>query len=90
MFCKERERFYQELRKVRYLRIIPSQANYFLCEVISEYSSKEITTLLFEQYNILIKDCSCKIGLTDKSFIRIAIKDRESNNSLLKALRKLE
>ena len=42
MFCKERERFYQELRKVRYLRIIPSQANYFLCEVISEYSSKEI------------------------------------------------
>ena len=90
MFCKERERFYQELRKVRYLRIIPSQANYFLCEVISEYSSKEITTLLFEQYNILIKNCSCKIGLTDKSFIRIAIKDRESNNSLLKALRKLE
>lgn len=34
-FIAERETFYTELQSIPYLRVIPSQANYFLCEVIA-------------------------------------------------------
>lgn len=33
-FIAERERFYMELQKIPFLRVIPSQANYFLCEIM--------------------------------------------------------
>ena len=42
LFIRERDRFYVDLQQIGYLRVIPSQANYFLCEVISKYSSKVI------------------------------------------------
>ena len=48
LFIRERDRFYVDLQQIGYLRIIPSQANYFLCEVISKYSSKELTEITFE------------------------------------------
>ena len=60
LFIRERDRFYVDLQQIGYLRVIPSQANYFLCEVISKYSSKELTELLLNEYNILIKDCGTK------------------------------
>ncbi len=32
----ERQRFFEVLQQVDFLRVIPSQANYFLCEVTSQ------------------------------------------------------
>ncbi|QJR54650.1 aminotransferase class I/II-fold pyridoxal phosphate-dependent enzyme [Phocaeicola dorei] len=40
-FIAERETFYTELQSIPYLRVIPSQANYFLCEVIAKYKGGE-------------------------------------------------
>lgn len=45
-FIAERETFYTELQSIPYLRVIPSQANYFLCEVIAKYTSSELTQKL--------------------------------------------
>ncbi len=47
-FIAERETFYTELQSIPYLRVIPSQANYFLCEVIAKYTSSELTQKLIE------------------------------------------
>src|SRR5690606_16739744 len=59
-FIAERNRFFEDLQTIPYLRVIPSQANFFLCEVTSKYSSFELARLLLDCHNIIIKDCSSK------------------------------
>lgn len=85
-FIAERERFWGLLQQIPYLRVIPSQANYFLCEIISDYSAGELTRLLLERYNILIKDCSAKAAFNSRNYIRIAVRGEKDNNRLIDAL----
>lgn len=90
-FREEREIFKKELDEIKFLRVIPSQANYFLCEVISKFTSYELTLKLISQYDILIKDCSSKKGFPkDHQYIRIAIRDRKDNSIIYNALRSLD
>ena len=88
-FCTERGRFYNELSSIPYLRVIPSQANYFLCEVTAKYTATELTGNLLSAYNILIKDCSTKKGFNRKNYIRIAIRSIEDNCKLISVLKQL-
>ncbi len=88
-FIEERDIFFDELKTVSYLRVIPSQANYFLCEVTDKYTATELTQLLLKQYNILIKDCGTKSAFAGKQYIRIAIRDRADNAYFVKALKEL-
>lgn len=88
-FLNERIRFERELKKIPFLRVIPSQANYFLCEVIKKYTSCELTEILLNRYDILIKDCNNKTALKDKNYIRIAIRNSEDNDLLVNALKSL-
>ncbi len=81
---EERNRFFKELSEIHYLRVIPSNSNYFLCEILTEITATELASyLLSEKY--YIKDCSKKLGLSDK-YIRIAIRNKEDNDLLLHAL----
>ena len=86
-FITERKRFLSELQQIDFLRVIPSQANYFLCEIVKKYTSKELTRLLLKHYNILIKDCSTKSAFNSSNYIRIAIRDTNDNNTLINALK---
>lgn len=87
-FREERGIFEKELREIPFLRVIPSQANYFLCEVTGRYSSHELTLKLITDNNILIKDCSSKKGFPDdKQFVRIAIRGRKDNQTLINSLK---
>ena len=89
-FRNERERFYQELKSIPFLRVIPSQANYFLCEIIDRFSSHELTLKLLADFNILIKDCSLKKGFPqNRQFVRIAIRNRQDNSKLYTTLQTL-
>lgn len=90
LFIAERERFFLELQKIPFLRIVPSSANYFLCEVKLPYDSVKLTNMLISEDDILIKDCSTKQGFNQKSYVRIAIRDRADNNKLLECLVKLK
>ena len=85
-FVVERERFWGLLQQIPYLRVISSQANYFLCEIISDYSAGELTRLLLERHNILIKDCSAKLAFNGGNYIRIAVRSEKDNNRLIDAL----
>ena len=89
-FITERKRFLSELQQIDFLRVIPSQANYFLCEIVKKYTSKELTRLLLKHYNILIKDCSTKSAFNSSNYIRIAIRDTNDNNALVNALKELQ
>ena len=85
-FIAERNRFAERLSSIPYLRVIPSQANYFLCQVTDRYTSRQLTEKLLNEHNILIKDCDSKTGLEGKNFVRIAIRDEKDNNRLVDAL----
>ena len=87
-FREERRRFMEELDEIPFLRVIPSQANYFLCEVTDRFTSRELAVLLLKQ-NILIKDCSRKDGFNGRNYIRLAVRDREDNHYLVEVLKKL-
>lgn len=86
-FVEERARFVERLSEVPYLRVIPSQANFLMCEVdAGRFSSHALTETLLNKFNILIKDCDSKNGLKGKNMIRIAIRDQKDNDALVQAL----
>jgi histidinol-phosphate/aromatic aminotransferase/cobyric acid decarboxylase-like protein len=87
-FREERKLFYDELQEVPYLHVIPSQANYFLCEVIGgNLSARELAVQLLSDYDILIKDCSSKAAFNNRNYIRLAVRDRKDNHRLVEALK---
>lgn len=85
-FIQERNRFFAALQAIPFLRVIPSQANYFLCEVKAPYTSAELTRCLLRK-NILIKDCSTKKVFGGKNYIRIAVRNKSDNDKLIEALK---
>ena len=87
-FRSERDIFFRELSEVDFIRVIPSQANYFLCEITGRFTAKQLTRELLSSFNILIKDCSSKKGFENSGeYVRIAIRDRKDNSALVTALR---
>ena len=90
LFKEERILFKQGLESIPYLRVVPSEANYFLCEVTSKFTSRELAIRLMKDYNILIKDCSTKKAFNRRNYIRLAIRDRKDNQLLVDALKTLE
>jgi len=87
-FVDERNRFEASLRTIPFLRVMPSQANYFLCEVLPPYTASEIVINMLKQHNILTRDCSGKPGLNpDKQYMRIAVRNTEDNTRLVEGLK---
>lgn len=88
LFRAERERFFVALNSVKNIQVFSSQANYFMCELFG-VSSKDLTDILLEKYDILIKDLSAKFEskLDNRQFIRIAIKNERDNDRLISALK---
>lgn len=88
MLKEVREEFLEKLSGVKNLRVIPTQANFVMCEVLDIWSATQLSENLLSDYNILIKDLSMKKGISGQ-YIRIAIKRKEENYTLVCALHKL-
>lgn len=76
--------FVQELSKIPYLRVIPSQANYIMCEVLNGFTSRDLAEKLLQK-DILIKDLSTKVT-NGKQYIRLAVRNEEDNRRLVEEL----
>lgn len=85
-FQAERARFRRRLSAVPWLRVLPSEANYFLCEVLPPHTSASLTSRLLSAHNILIKDCDTKHGLEGRNMVRIAVRDTADNDRLTDVL----
>lgn len=85
-FRAERNRFVCALADISYLRVIPSEANYVLCEVLAPHTPRELAIRLLKDHNILIKDCSVKCHAP---YIRLAVRDTKDNDQLIQALKTL-
>lgn len=87
-FCEVREKFYEDLKQIDFLRVIPSQANYFLCEVTSKYTSAELCELLIEK-DIIISNCGKKKHMNGRNLVRLAVRDEADNARLVEVLKSL-
>lgn len=89
-FIQERANFESQLRTISFLRVIPSQANYFLVEVLPPFTANTLVLRMLKEHNILMRDCSGKGGFNGKQYMRIAVRDHHDNRKLIEALRHLE
>lgn len=89
-FIEERNLFEQQLRQISFLRIIPSEANYFLAEVLPPYTASGLVLKMLKEFNILMRDCSGKQGFDGKQYMRIAVRDHNDNTRLIESLKQLE
>ena len=90
-FVAERADFERQLKTIPYLRVMPTQANYFLCEVLPPYTATEIVVYTLRNHNILTRDCSQKPGLDpNKQYMRIAVRNHEDNTRLVEAFKQFK
>jgi len=85
-FRKERICYVNELVKIPGLRVIPSQANYVMAEVVTGMTASDLNSRLLVKHNILIKNLVAKIHQDGRQYIRLAIRTKEENNRLIEAL----
>lgn len=88
-FIAERDRFYTLLNKISWLHVIPSQANYFCVKITDKYTSHELTLILLSKYDIMVKDCDTKTGLKGLNYIRVSVRNKADNDTILAALKEL-
>jgi len=88
-FIEERNDFESKLREISFLRVIPSQANYFLVEVLPPFTANGLVLKMLKEFNILMRDCSGKGGFDGKQYMRIAVRDHKDNTKLVESLNKL-
>ena len=81
----DRRQLVKELDSVPYLRPIPSQANYVMCEVTEGRTSREIACELLK-HDIFIKDLTSKLH-NGRQYVRIAVRNAEDNCRLIAALK---
>lgn len=89
-FVEERNDFERNLRSVKFLRVMPSQANYFLVEILPPYKATNIVMQLLKRFNILTRDCSTKQGFDGKQYMRIAVRSHSDNARLVEAFHAIE
>lgn len=87
-FIEERDRFFMLLQDIPYLHVMPSQANYFLCEVTDRFTSKELTQILLD-HDVFISNCGRKKKMSDRNLIRLAVRSRSDNDRLISILKSI-
>ena len=85
-FKTERKEFIDALNQIPNLRILPTQANYVMAEIIAQkITSTKLTEMLLSEYGILIKDLKGKRGVSG-DYVRIAVKSEQENKMLVDVL----
>ncbi len=83
----ERELMIKNLNSLGWMKIYPSGVNYLLIKLSSGMTAEGLQKELLP-YRIMIRDGS-NFPFLDETFVRLAVKDRESNIHLIESLRKI-
>jgi histidinol-phosphate/aromatic aminotransferase/cobyric acid decarboxylase-like protein/GTP:adenosylcobinamide-phosphate guanylyltransferase len=84
---QDRRDFYEALKSIPYLKLYPPQANYIFARMENNHDSTGLRDEIFRRHRILFKDCANKSGLGEKNYIRIAVRKKDENRLLIKALK---
>ncbi|MFH1625154.1 MAG: threonine-phosphate decarboxylase CobD [Pseudomonadota bacterium] len=85
---QERDYLFSELQRLDGIEPYPSEANFIFCRLTHERMDSTLLTDELGRQGILIRDCSTFRGL-DRKFIRLAVRRREENVTLISALGKI-
>lgn len=86
-FYAVRDDYYQRLKEISEIRVIPSQSNYFMIELLKG-NARELTADLLQE-NIFVKDLTEKDGIKGQGqYLRVAVKRKDENNLLVQAIKK--
>ena len=85
-FKAVRKEFVDALSSIDNLRIIPTQANFVMCEVLGAHTARHVAALLLHRFGILVRNLCSKRGITGE-YIRVAVKRPDENQRLVDALR---
>ena len=88
-FIEVRAAFLAQLRTIPFLHVMPTQANFVLCEVQSPYTANDLAQQLLKKHDILVSACSAKKGIAPNRYVRLAVRSREDNERLIEALKEL-
>ena len=88
-FIQAREDFEKDLKEIPFIKVMPSQANYFFLEVLPPYKPKELCAILLRDYNILASACLAKKGIEKNRYMRIAVRNHGDNEKFVKAMKSL-
>lgn len=84
---EERKYLVDKLSAIDGLHVYPSEANYLMIRLPKKVSAHDLSVKLLSKYSILIKDLTPKIkDSEDNQYIRVAVKTREEDDRLIKAL----
>lgn len=89
-FLEVRKEFLTRLNEIPFLHVMPTQANFVLCEVQATHTANGIALTLLKNHNILVSACSAKKGIAPNKYIRLAVRSTEDNNSLIEALKAIK
>ncbi len=84
---QERPRFLGELRAIPGLRVLPTDTNFVMVEIVDCRRSEEIVARLLDQ-GILVRDCQNFSGMSVPA-LRFAIRRKRENQRLVHALKKI-
>lgn len=87
-YIKEAQYFFQELSKIKTLKVYQSKANFALLELLDGTTSVNFVSKLLIKYGIYSRNCSDKIGL-DGEFVRIAARTKDQNETILSSIKAL-
>ncbi len=85
---KEKEYIYNNLKKLKGLKVFPSTANFVFCKLEKENLNADVLKKQLAKKGLLIRNCSTYRGL-DNNFFRLAVKSRENNILLLENLKEI-
>ena len=80
---KERKRFIGQLSLIEGIRVIESQSNHLMVEITNGLTARDVTKMLLNECNILVKDLSVKRMNINHQYIRIAIRSSKENDSFV-------
>ncbi len=79
------QKLFSDLEAIEGVTPYPTEGNFILCELDGSMTGTEVSTMLLDQFGILISDRTNKGGL-GPHFIRIASRTEEENERLTSAL----
>lgn len=82
---EDKEDLFEKLKKISYLEPYESFTNFIFCK--TRVSGRKLTEVLYNKYNLLVKDGLNQDILKSDCYIRIGVKTREENDLLIKVLK---
>lgn len=87
-FVEVRSEYELALREIEGIRVLHSEANYIMFELIDGTKSLDLCETILFDHNILIKDLTPKDGFTGQ-YIRVAVKLPHENDALVQAIKQV-